>query len=474
MPPNQDTMLIIETPPSRETERDYTFDVLLGEFLGLDWQHKTTDRKDVKMTLAGDNKNSLSLPDAIFSSSKEFWLTAQSLPNPKLPTWDSRNLSTAIPLTDPILPVIYGTPHKEIKQESQGLQLPIDIFGSAFFMLSRYEELITEDRDKHERFPATASLAYKAEFLERPIVDEYVEILWAAISRLWPRLNRKKRTFNIRVSHDVDRPTRYQFTPSRRFLLSLTADVVKRRKWLAPLKAALTKLSRFDRLHPSDPYNTFDWIMDVSEKHAIKSAFYFICGRTKPELDASYEPDHPAILDLMKRIHERGHEIGLHPSYNSFNNPDAIKQEADRLRMICAKIGIHQPVFGGRMHYLRWDQAITPFGWENACMDYDSTLGYADYAGFRCGTCHEYPAFDLTRRTKLRLRLRPLIAMEGSVFDRQYMGLSNSKAISHLNKLRTRTAIFNGSFTLLWHNSELNDKVRLKQYELLLKNTSSS
>lgn len=43
----------------------------------------------------------------------------------------------------------------------------------------------------HDRFPATASLAYRAGFLDRPQIDEYLEILWAAMRRLWPGLQRK-------------------------------------------------------------------------------------------------------------------------------------------------------------------------------------------------------------------------------------------------------------------------------------------
>ena len=36
------------------------------------------------------------------------------------------------------------------------IRLPIDIFGAAFFMLSRYEEAVLPDRNHHERFTATA------------------------------------------------------------------------------------------------------------------------------------------------------------------------------------------------------------------------------------------------------------------------------------------------------------------------------
>ncbi|MBF4237621.1 hypothetical protein EAY82_24230, partial [Vibrio anguillarum] len=77
--------------------------------------------------------------------------------------------------------------------------------------------------------------------------------------------------------------------------------------------------------------------------------FYFICGGNHSH-DADYEPEHPVIRNLMRRIHERGHEIGLHPSYGTFQQPELIKQEAERLKRICAEESIDQHVWGGRMH----------------------------------------------------------------------------------------------------------------------------
>ncbi|WP_234909911.1 polysaccharide deacetylase family protein, partial [Vibrio anguillarum] len=117
----------------------------------------------------------------------------------------------------------------------------------------------------------------------------------------------------------------------------------------------------------------------------------------------------------MRRIHERGHEIGLHPSYGTFQQPELIKQEAERLKRICAEESIDQHVWGGRMHYLRWEQSTTMRAWAGAGMTYDSTLGYADRPGFRCGTCFEYPAFDPVAQEQLNLRIRPLVVMECTV-----------------------------------------------------------
>ncbi|MBE0440392.1 MAG: hypothetical protein IBX57_11690, partial [Gammaproteobacteria bacterium] len=137
-----------------------------------------------------------------------------------------------------------------------------------------------------------------------------------------------------------------------------------------------------------------------------------------------------------------------------FQQPELIKQEADRLKRICAEEGIKQSQWGGRMHYLRWEQPITLRAWEDAGMSYDSTLGYADRPGFRCGTCHEYPAFDPAAQEQLSLRIRPLVVMECTVIDDRYMGLGvGDLAEDKFRILKSRCEKVKGTYTLLWHNS---------------------
>ena len=156
----------------------------------------------------------------------------------------------------------------------------------------------------------------------------------------------------------------------------------------------------------------------------------------------------------MQRIHQRGHEIGLHPSYNTCHNPSAIASEAARLQRIAIEEGIQQPEWGGRMHYLCWQWPTTVYGWEQAGFDYDSTLGYADCPGFRCGTCHAYPMFDPVSQLRLHLIQRPLIVMECSVIAERYLGLGHGPAaLALILQLQQRCRTVNGQFTLLWHNS---------------------
>jgi hypothetical protein len=56
----------------------------------------------------------------------------------------------------------------------------------------------------------------------------------------------------------------------------------------------------------------------------------------------------------MRRIYQRGHEIGLQPGYNTCHSCAAIAAEAARLRCIAAEEVIEHPQWGGRMHYLPW------------------------------------------------------------------------------------------------------------------------
>lgn len=342
-----------------------------------------------------------------------------------------------------------------------------DILGLTYWMLSRQEEVGRTDLDEHGRFPATSSHAFKHGYLERPIVDEWLNILGQVIQRVWPRLELKTHRFNIKVSHDVDFPSRYGFRSMKRLIRAIAGDLVKRRDFKSALTAPWIRLNSGARLHPADPFNTFDWIMDVFEAHGLTSAFYFMCGRTDKGRDGDYEIEHPAIRDLMRRIHARGHEIGLHPSYNTYQRPDLIAAEADRLRRVCHEEGIKQDVWGGRMHYLRWEHPTTMRGWQQAGMTYDSTLGYADMPGFRCGTCFEYPAFDPLAERQLALRIRPLIVMECTILADRYMGLGTGvAAYNKFSGFRDTCMKVNGMFTMLWHNSNITDREEI----IILKN----
>lgn len=371
-------------------------------------------------------------------------------------------------IISPILkaPSTKALPSTLINFNEKGAEINYDILGLNFWMLNRLEEIHRTDLDNHERFPAINSHAYKYDYLERPIVDEWLDILQQVIQRVWPNLKLKKHQFSIKVSHDVDVPSRFAFSTPFGVIKSMASLVLKNNNIKLALMAPFIYLGSKNKIHPLDPFNTFDWLMNISEKNNLKSAFYFICGRTDTSKDALYEPEHPIIKTMMLEMYNRGHEIGLHPSYNSYNNPEQINFEAQRLKKVCEELGIEQSQWGGRMHFLRWSHPTTLQAWNDAEMSYDSTLGYADRPGFRCGTCHEYTGFNPVTDTILNIKIRPLIIMDCSVIAKHYMGLGyTKKALNEIIKYKRICEKVEGNFTFLWHNSFFNGKKSFKLYE---------
>lgn len=465
-------MLLVRQPFSCAHERRYALDVLLGEFLGLPCQYKEEPGHCVRITCPdAPSPAHLQWPDTFFQTRAGAWLAPESLPRDPTPVWKvSQDLPEAV-VAAPTIPVLYGEPLETgawFAQSDRGIRLGVDIAGSAFFMLTRYEEAVVQIRDAHDRFPAHASLAYRQGFLLRPIVDEYTEILWAALHRLWPHLTRKARHRAIFVTCDVDMPFKYQAKLSSLFRHSV-GDLIRRRNPRLVLDRMEGYAHALKGYYSDDPwYAAINWIMSVNEKAGNRVAF-FLMADGKHKWDGHYSLESPPVRQLLRRIHERGHEIGFHPGYATYLDPDETRRQADVLRRIMKRESIRYHQLGGRQHFLRWRTPDTARNWEAAGLSYDSTLGYADHVGFRCGTSREYTLYDVVLRRRLNVKERPLILMDCSLVAERYMGLGyTDEALAYAQTLKERALRIGGFFTLLWHNSFLDQPEARRFYSDLI------
>jgi peptidoglycan/xylan/chitin deacetylase (PgdA/CDA1 family) len=456
-------MLKITIPSNLSSQRQYILNVLLTEFLGISFSTETKEINNIQILY--ENKR-LTIADIFFNNCH--WLQPESMPSLPLKHWNVIQDIAEVNLVLDYVPVIFAD-KVYFKPKSDGLYLGLDIFGSAFFMLSRYEEAIKPNRDTYNRFPASASIAYKAGFLDRPIIDEYVEILWAAMKRVWPRLQRKKRDCQISFTCDVDQPYSPHIKSVPLTIKKIAGDIIKRKNINMALKSAVNSvISKFNKFN-YEPNHTFDWIMDINERAGNKVMFNFIAGSIVDGMDGVYSLDEKRIQSLMRHIHERGHEIGLHGSYGSYNSVNQLSLEANRLRKIMDEERIYQNKIGNRQHYLRWSILETARNLELAGIDYDTTLGYADYPGYRCGTSFEYPMYDLINRKPLKLKQKPLILMECSVLDDNYLGFGlTDKALEFMLTLKKRSLKFGGNFVLLWHNDNLIEPAEKQIFKVLV------
>lgn len=445
-------MIKIYYPRTFTSERNYIIDIIFDEFLGLAYEKVDYEDSDYKIIL--DNNASLVIRDAFFSCQEE----ENYLKLENIPSEISFGKNRFIVESD--IPILYGNDEINITQE--GITCGIDLFASTFFMLTRWEEYVNKARDMHNRFPAAASTAFKNSFIDRPVVNEYVEMLWNMLVHLGIGQKRKERKFDIILTHDVDHLS-YWKGPIRS-LQVLGADLLKRRNFPLFLRN-LAGLIRVKTGNQKDPFDTFDYIMDLSEEANIKSRFYYMSGGVT-KYDNHYRITEPAALNSIKKVKERGHIIGFHPSYDAYNNPDQWKKEKDRLEEV---LGFQ--VKEGRQHYLRFEAPETWNIWNDHGMDMDCTVGYADREGFRCGTCYDYTVYDFLKRKKLQVKEFPLIVMEGSLFGYQYF--SPEKMEEKIMSLVDITKKYQGNFVYLWHNSSFNTEY-WQPIDAVYKNTLSN
>lgn len=331
------------------------------------------------------------------------------------------------------IPAIF---HKgEYSQKGNRHYIPVDIFASAFFMVSRWEEPLVDKASWQGRLPASAALAAREKFLLRPVVNEYAFWLASLLESTGLQLPAEPENKNIFIpTHDVDM---IRFGKLKRY----AGDILKYR---SPNRF-IYRLTH----HRSNPWNTFEWLMDESERAGVRSRFY-ILPRGKNIMDKDFSLNDPLARSIIRQIQQRGHILGIHPSFSAADNQHQWNREKKRLERI-----LGHSVTEGRQHYLRWYHDKTPHYWESAGMQIDSTLGYYNQPGYRCGTGNEFTLYNIAKRRPYRLKERPLVFMEGTVKD--YLKEGPREALNYLGTLKTLSKKYNMPLTILFHNSSFDE-----------------
>jgi hypothetical protein len=193
--------------------------------------------------------------------------------------------------------------------------------------------------------------------------------------------------------------------------------------------------------------------MDLSESVGVRSRFNLMGGGTSPVYDRGrYALTDAHLQQIVRNILARGHILGFHPSYSS--HLDFAQWELER-DAITRTFGITPTE--GRQHYLRFRVPDTWRLWEAGGMTLDSTAGYADAVGFRCGTGDRFPVFDVRARAALRLKELPLILMDGTLAT--YHQVSADAALAFVRRYVELARQYRMPLTILFHNNSF-DEVR--------------
>jgi peptidoglycan/xylan/chitin deacetylase (PgdA/CDA1 family) len=327
--------------------------------------------------------------------------------------------------------------------------LGFDIFAAIFYLISRYEEYNPNPgvTDEHGRFMYNKSILYRMRCLKVPIVQHWIAFFLEKLKVYYSKFEIKQREYSFESTLDIDNAYAYKHKGFVRSVFASAKDlanfnisgIADRIKVLSALK--------------TDPYDTFDYILDIEKKYNVTSLFFWLLGNYS-QYDRGLNYKSKALSDIITRI-KLNHPIGIHPSYKSNTGMEVLKKEISRLSNISGEI-----IRNSRQHYLKLSIPKTYQNLVNFNIENDYSLGYANTTGFRAGSCVPFYFYDLNREERTPLKLIPFQVMDVTLNN--FMGLDPDNALHEIKQVVDEVRKYNGTFVSLWHNETLTNQGKWK------------
>jgi hypothetical protein len=321
--------------------------------------------------------------------------------------------------------------------------LPFDIFAASFFLVTRYEEYLPGKRDRHQRFLSRNSLASQHRFLEKPLINCWAWKMAEKIEEASKTKLFEKSKFSYIPTFDIDNAWAYKNKGFFRNLGAALKDLIRGKfKDLGERFSVLTSLKK-------DPFDNYSEIQDIMHGFGFRPTFFMLIKK-QGKHDRSLSFKNSAFRKLIKSLSEWG-EVGIHPSYTSWNSKKALQKEIVRLEEILGK-----KVKSSRQHYLRISMPKTYRRLLSSGIETDYSLGYASRPGFRASICTPFLFFDLLKNEQTSLKIVPFQVMDATLLE--YRNYTPGEALNKIKSLIKETADVGGTFVSLWHNESLGDK----------------
>jgi hypothetical protein len=302
-----------------------------------------------------------------------------------------------------------------------------DELAEAFFHLARVEER-GGARDERGRFLAAASCLDP--------LDPPLERLRRALGLEPPRYGGAR--FAVALTHDVDIPRRWTRIGIRGAAARLRHGALHEARALARVP--------LHKLRGTDPNWRFAEIAAEERAHGAHGSTFYVMAGHGHRADGAAPDDYERLRPkLVETLLEASAEVGLHGSYLAAEDQARLAAEKEELERLAG------PVAGHRYHYLRVDPHRNLVPLAGLGFRYDTTLGFPDALGFRAGIAHPFRPWDFESDAPSALVEVPLAAMDATLAEARYRGLSADAAKPQLLALLDWAAEHGGGFSILWH-----------------------
>ncbi len=443
-------MILVHIPEENKTKLKWVFHVVFSEWLKLDYEIIVDKRENIQISY--NNKTTL-------------WKTGKTINYKEKKELSSLSVNTyefKVDGAECIKIKLFQENQLEIiAKRSNITYVDYEFFDWIYLFLSGEIDQISSSYDEHQRAVYRGSFHEDMKIIDDPIVDEYVELIENLIDEKTNRDGNSRNEYKINITCDIDTP--YLFGRNGLIDLKIIIRAILKLDFRLIMSYILTNIIS----KSYDPYYAaLRYIIKVNKEHKNNNLTFFCIPKvTDKRYDGEYlnpSKDYEKFKALIKKSKWA---IGVHPGYKAGTNSKEMCMSIQEFRRIFSE----QDTIRARMHYLRWNSAVTPELLARYGVTNDSTVMFPDRCGFKAGTCREYPMYDFTGNRVLSIRQSPLLIMDNTLFEPDYMNLSATDAVIIFENYKSKVKKFGGIFTVLWHNSSLTKKYQRHLYQKLIK-----
>jgi hypothetical protein len=329
----------------------------------------------------------------------------------------------------------------------------VDPFASIFYLITCYDEYLSDEFDEHDRYPGAHSLLFKFGWNEKLMVERWCEKIINFIEKENnATITRKVIPFNLIPSFDIDNTYAYRLKYGIRKWMSVSKDLLRFDK------KRLFERRQVVKGELKDPYDTFDYIKSIISRGFDVKMFWLLGDFATYDRNVDYEnPDHQSLIRSFAQLTN----VGLHPSYQSNNARSILQKEKSRIEQI-----VGEEIDSARNHFLKLKIPYTYEQQLKCGFLNDYTLGFADIPGFRAGIARPFQWYNLQKDQCTELSLHPFTVMDGTL--KEYMHLSPHEANQKLDALKSEVKKYGGNFIMIWHNETIGDYGKWKGWKDVL------
>ena len=340
-------------------------------------------------------------------------------------------------------PVFFGP-------EDPAALLPFDIFAASFYLVTRYEEYFPFEPDRFGRFRVHDSLAYKAGFLEVPLVNIWAGWLKKRLAEQFPGLAFKQRNFHFLPTIDIDHAYAFRLRKLFRTLGGLGRSVLHGNFRQTALRMrVLTGKAK-------DPFDTYDQMNQLHATYGL-SPIFFILFADYGGKDNNVSLVSREFQELLLQLDEIG-TVGVHPSMASNRDHHLLETELFGLSNFLGR-----EITYSRQHFLKLSFPKTYRTLIRMGITDDFSMGYSSAPGFRAGIAIPYRFFDLKKNDETGLTIHPVTLMDVTLRD--HNRLSPDDALEKIETLIRTIRSVQGKFIPIWHNESLSETGRWRGWK---------